>query len=471
MLFPTPTFAAFFVVVLAGSWASAGRPLLRKCVLILAGVLFYLSWDPLLVAVLAAATLVSWTAARAIAARPARRVALVAGIGFELAALAIFKYAGFAIDAGVSALNGLGARLTPPVFPLLVSVGVSFFTLEQISYLLDVHRGRLAPLPLVDLATWSFFFPKLLSGPITRAVEFAPQLQAPAPAPIDTGRAYLLLARGLVKKLVVASFLASASTDALFGNPAGASALAALVGVYAYGAQIYADFSGYTDLARGCALLLGFRLPENFDNPYRATSIQDFWSRWHMSLSRWLRDYLFAPLLRRAQTGPRPYLALVGVMLVAGLWHGAGWTFVAFGAVHGIGMALERLARAHRRARGRPPATGGPARRLRRELATFHWVCLGWIFFGSHSLALAGRLLETLATHWSGPIGAIDPLVVLTIAAVLATQHLPAELLTRGTSLLERSPLFAQAGVFALSFVVILALAPATVPAFIYFRF
>jgi D-alanyl-lipoteichoic acid acyltransferase DltB (MBOAT superfamily) len=474
--FPTVAFVVFFAVVPFAAWATAGRPRIHRLVLVAAGAVFAAWWDVRALALLGGVVVVTWAAGRRAAAAGsdrARQGWVTAGISAELAALAFFKYYGFFVDSLSGAAARLGFDLHPPLLQVLLPLGLSFYTFEAISYLVDVGRRRLEPASLLDVATWLTFFPTLASGPITRAGELLPQLAAgPDRDHVETARAYVLLGRGLLKKLVVASFLATAITDGVFADPGHYNSAVLLLGVYAFAAQIYADFSGYTDMAIGIALLLGYRLPENFNRPYTATSVQDFWSRWHMTLSRWLRDYLFAPLTGRRTDRPlRVYGGIVLVMLLAGLWHGAAWTFVAFGAVHGVAMAVERFRRVRRRARGRPAPARTPVRLALQRVVTFHIVCLGWVFFASGSVSSALRLLRGLVTQWTTPVSSVTPLLVLTVAGVVALQYVPATATGRLASYSARLRPVAQALAFAAAGVVVLALAPTTVPAFIYVKF
>ena len=219
---------------------------------------------------------------------------------------------------------------------VILPVGISFFTFMGIAYLVDVFRGDFAPTGLGKFAAYLSFFPHLVAGPIVRPNELVPQLDSPRdPRYVDTSRAFFLIATGLFMKVVISNHLASSIVDDVFGAPEAHSSLEVLVAIYAYAVQIFADFFGYTNIAIGIALLLGFRFPQNFDSPYAAVSIQDFWRRWHMTLSRWLRDYVYIPL--GGSRGGRlfTYRNLMLTMLLGGLWHGAGWTFVVWGGIHG----------------------------------------------------------------------------------------------------------------------------------------
>jgi hypothetical protein len=240
-----------------------------------------------------------------------------------------FKYAGFFTTSLINSAARLGIDLPLSVARVALPVGISFFTFHAISYVIDIGRGTLQPATLPEFATYMAFFPHLVAGPIVRGSELLPQLRMPPSTEhVDLVRAGRLILFGLVKKVVISSYLASALVDRAFTTPGELNSAQALFAMYGYAAQIYADFSGYTDIAIGVALLLGFRFPENFDAPYTAVSLQDFWRRWHMTLSRWLRDYLYIPLGGNRGSVARTYRNLALTMLLGGLWHGASWTFV-----------------------------------------------------------------------------------------------------------------------------------------------
>jgi len=473
--FPTVTFVAFFAVVLVGAWALRDHLRYRRYWLIAAGGVFYGLWDLRFLALLTGMVVLTWATGRLMARASPRnqRLLLAGGVTADLLLLGFFKYYGFFVTSLSGALADLGLHVRLPLLQIAVPVGVSFYTFQAISYLIEVRRQRVAAAPLLDVATWLSFFPTITSGPIVRASEFLPQLdKTPELTRPDLSRAYLLIARGLLKKLAFASFFASAITDKTFASPQGFSSLTLLIAIYAYAAQIYCDFSGYTDMAIGISLLLGLRLPENFNRPYTANSVQDFWSRWHMTLSRWLRDYLFAPLTHRF--GRRPggaYASIVVVMLLAGLWHGAAWGFVIFGGVHGTAMALERWRRVHRRKHGRPPPQRTWARQAIGRLITFHVVCVGWVFFATPSLTTAGDMLRGVVTNWHTPTTLITPLLILGIVAVLVAQYVPGRLYEWVTTWARELNPVAQGAAFTAAMVPILAMAPTTVPAFIYYRF
>ena len=260
-----------------------------------------------------------------------------------------------------------------------------------ISYVVDVYRGDFAPTGWGKFAAYLSFFPHLVAGPIVRPGELIPQLDSPRdPRYVDTSRAFFLIGTGLFMKVVIANYLAANIVDEVFGAPNQHSSLEVLVGIYAYAVQIYADFFGYTYIAIGLALLLGFRFPQNFDAPYAAVSIQDFWRRWHMTLSRWLRDYLYIPLGGNRGSSLFTYRNLMLTMLIGGLWHGAGWTFVAWGAIHGTALVAERW---WRERPGYVERSSTAWRRAWQRFLTFQIVCFAWIFFRSDSFSDAWEII------------------------------------------------------------------------------
>jgi D-alanyl-lipoteichoic acid acyltransferase DltB (MBOAT superfamily) len=316
------------------------------------------------------------------------------------------------------------------------------------------------PARWLDFAVYLSFFPHLVAGPIVRAREFLPQLRRPRdPDHVAVGSGLALIALGLVKKVVIADYLARALVDRVFALPQAYHAQDVLLAAYGYTAQIYCDFSGYTDMAIGLALLLGFVFPQNFRSPYRATGFRDFWRRWHMTLSRFLRDDLYIPLGGNRGGRWRTYRNLMITMVLGGLWHGAAWTFVLWGAFNGLGLSIEHAWKGRLRLPG-----------WLRWLVTFNLVVFGWILFRSQSLADFGHFLSRLAHPgparlWSAP-------VLVAIALVIGLQLVPEGLLERLQVWIEvRRPI-----VLGIGLAVVIALAAATVPSqgvppFIYFRF
>jgi D-alanyl-lipoteichoic acid acyltransferase DltB (MBOAT superfamily) len=468
VLFTTVDFAVFFVTVLALSWTVPAFGTRWKLLVLLASYVFYGWWDWRFCGLLAASTALNQAAAETIArSRTAstRRTALVLAIVAGLATLGFFKYAGFFASSLANTLGHLGIGAPLPLLQVVLPVGISFFTFQSISYVVDVYRGTTEPASRLDFAVYLAFFPHVVAGPIVRAREFIPQLRRSAAEPrLDGGRAICLILGGLFKKIVLAGFLSTAIADPVFGAPGAHSRVEVLAAVYAYAVQIWADFSGYTDIAIGCALLLGIRFPANFDSPYTATSLQDFWRRWHMTLSRWLRDYLYIPLGGSRGSGLLTARNLMITMLLGGLWHGAAWTFVVWGGIHGGFLVAERRLRGRRRV-----ADTGVNRALAR-LLTFHVVCLAWIFFRADSLGTAFSLLGRLVTG-GGAATLVTLPVVLAVAAGIAAQYVPEGTVGRLTARFAQLRPAYQGGVAAAALVGIGVLGPQGVAPFIYYRF
>jgi D-alanyl-lipoteichoic acid acyltransferase DltB (MBOAT superfamily) len=474
MLFPTVDFALFFCLVFLGHWLLNPRPLPWKLFMIGASYVFYGWWDWHFVWLLAGVSALAQLGGLAVARqRDASRRRWATGVAVValLLPLAYFKYYGFFALNVTNALAEAGIHAGLPLIQVILPIGVSFYTFMAISYVVDLERGDTTPASWIDVFLYLSFFPHLVAGPIVRPNELIPQLDVRRdPRHIDVGRAGWLIFGGLFKKVVISSYLATAIVDPVFGDPARHSAIEVIVAAWAYAIVIYADFSGYTDIAIGLALLLGFQFPQNFDRPYSAVSIQAFWRRWHMTLSRWLRDYLYIPLGGNRRGTTRTYVNLMVTMLLGGLWHGAAWTFVIWGGYHGALLSLEHYRAARRAERGgEEPAW--PGRVWVQRLVTFQLVCVGWVFFRSDSLATALEMFGRLVTGWSTPTELVTPLVLGAIALMLVTQLWPpafARHLQERVSTLGPVSLGAvgAVGLFAIT-----TLGPQGVAPFIYFQF
>ena len=472
MLFPTIQFAIFFAVVLTANWVLAPRAGAWKLFMLGASYVFYGAWDWRFVFLLIASTAANQAAAMGMARTDddrERRGWLMAAVAANLGILGWFKYYGFFASSAYNALGRFNIEPPLPLLEIVLPVGISFFTFQALSYVIDVYRRTITPATPIDFAVYLAFFPQLVAGPIVRASEFLPQLRRRRdPGRIEGARAFGLIAGGLFKKVVVANVLATELVDAAFAAPEQYSAVELLVATYGYAVQIYADFSGYTDIAIGVALLLGFRFPQNFDRPYVALSIQDFWRRWHITLSRWLRDYLYIPLGGNQRGEQRTYVNLMATMVLGGLWHGAAWTFVVWGALHGVMQAVGRWRRS------RPDAVHLPDTPVGRglaRLATFHLVCLAWIFFRSDSFTTAWTILTRIATAAGGGVDALTLPVLILIALGIGVQFVPRDIgvrLQTAGSRLRPVPLGLMLGAALL---VLDALGPQGVAPFIYFQF
>ena len=477
MLFPTFTFAVFFAVVMTVGWALHSKPVAWKLFMIAASYTFYAWWNPRFVLLIAASTIVNTVCGRVMQRGDSqvgvRKAALVVAIVFNLAILGVFKYYDFFISSVEDGLEQLGLAPNLPLLQVVLPVGISFFTFQALSYVIDVYRGKVAATDLLQFAVYLAFFPQLVAGPIVRASEFLPQLERRLnPREIDFTRAAVLIASGLFKKVVIASYMADALVDDVFAFPERFSGAEILLGVYGYAIQIYADFSGYTDIAIGVALLLGFRFPENFNQPYRAASIADFWRRWHMTLSRWLRDYLYIPLGGNRGGKAKRDRNLFLTMLLGGLWHGAAWPFVIWGAYQGGGLMVERrLSEWRDRRRNRNARTKQPAKTLLRWLFTFHFICLGWVFFRSETLSDAGSLLGQLFTSFLSPTPDINTVFVGVVIFALLAQMLSRQALANVQTQLSRLPVWVLAVGFGIWMLVVDQFGPEGVAPFIYFQF
>jgi alginate O-acetyltransferase complex protein AlgI len=459
-----------FVAIVAGLFYGLPRRAGRY-VLLIASYYFYARWNAWYVLFLWILTASDFLIAIGLErARPARRkntrLLLALGVAANLAFLASFKYSNFASGTAAALL---GMHENPWLVNLFVPIGISFHTFQSISYLIDVYRGRIAAIrkPL-DYALYLAFFPQLLAGPIVRAGLFFGELfswRAPGPDDITYG-----LARagfGLVKKMAIADQFADVA-NAYFGSVAGhPGAPAAWSAVFAFGMQIYFDFSGYSDIAIGCARLFGFVFPENFRTPYLATSVTDFWHRWHITLSTWLRDYLYVPLGGNRHGQLATLRNLMVTMLLGGLWHGAQWTFVAWGGYHGVMLCVERIAGI-----GHEPAQPRTAIVAARVALTFTIVTLGWVLFRSPTFGIALAVFRALFAGGSGTTLFSGWQAVLA-GGIVAFGVVQLFLERRGVSLAwARLRPLAQVGTLA---ALLLALQlftwPGLSPTFIYFKF
>lgn len=464
MLFPTLTFGVFFVLVLSFTWALDGENRRRKFLLLAASYIFYGWWDWRFCALLAFSSIANWVFGRIIGSMPAgplRALVIIFAIAVNLGILGFFKYYGFFIENVGEALAMIGWERDLLLMQIILPVGISFYTFQGISYIIDIKRGEADHrASLLDAMLYISFFPQLVAGPIVRAKDFLPQLaRAPAISRTAVSLGLLLILWGLLKKTVIASEIATGIVDPVFFAPGEYGAIDRLFAVYGYAVQIYCDFSAYSDIAIGCAALLGYRFNRNFDQPYRARSFQDFWRRWHISLSTWLRDYLYKPLGGSRGGALATNRNLMITMLLGGLWHGAAWTFLVWGLIHGLALAVERAM--------------GLARSGRSVISlvlTFHVVCLAWILFRSPDFATAWTYLTATATL-SDPVQLLTPFLAALIAFGLAMHALPPRGIEQLAGIMSRLRSPSIAALAVLAFILIDTLRPPGVAPFIYFQF
>ncbi|HVF79975.1 MAG TPA: MBOAT family protein [Solirubrobacteraceae bacterium] len=463
MVFPTVQFAVFFPIVLALSWALMRRQSVWKPFMLAASYVFYAAANPLFCVMIAGVTLGNQACAQLIHRSDDDRVRkriVVLIVTLNLATLGVFKYYGFFATEINGLLDQAGLGLPLPLAAIALPVGISFIIFQAISYSVDVYRRLIEPATTIDVALYLSFFPHLVAGPIVRAREFIPQLATPRdPRKVAVGAGVALIIIGLVKKVAIADYLAREIVDPVFGVPQAYAAPDVLLASYAYAVQIFCDFSGYTDIAIGLALLLGFVFPQNFDRPYRAASFGEFWRRWHMTLSRFLRDFLYIPLGGNRGGRFKTIRNLMITMVLGGLWHGAAWGFVLWGAIHGTALVVEH------QFRGKV--------KLPRWLAwfvVFHIVVLAWIPFRAPDLDLAGAFLGRLldwgpATLWTWP-------VVLVTFLVIALQLAPAKPMDALRVRFEQlHPAALGASMATVILLVAATVSSQGVPPFIYFSF
>jgi alginate O-acetyltransferase complex protein AlgI len=498
MLFNSPLYGAFLLATWIGFWLLGPRLRLVRAVFLVAasyGFYFYGTWDAardesvplaaprwalLCLGIIFVGSTIDFLIGRALARsrRPATRNTLLClSLGYYLGVLALFKYWNFAADSVASIAALLGAHPNVTRLRLVLPFGISFFTFETMSYTIDVWRGELEPAKsYVDYLLFVCFFPHLVAGPIVRPSQMLPQLAAAPPADAQKqARALFRIATGLAKKIVIGDYLAQAIVNRVFATPERFTALEVLVAAYGYAVQIHADFSGYSDVAIGSAALFGYVLPENFDAPYVSRDLQEFWRRWHISLSTWLRDYLYKPLGGSRVGSIKTYRNLMITMILGGLWHGASWTFVVWGALHGAALAVTRMWQRAREARRRRSA--GLLAKPKAEglqwlwmLATFHFVCFAWIFFRAPTLDHAALVLRQMA-HGAWTFEHVAPRVTLVVAAAALLHLTPRAWEARLADGFARTPAVVQGLALAAAAVALHLVAGAKPEPFVYGQF
>jgi D-alanyl-lipoteichoic acid acyltransferase DltB (MBOAT superfamily) len=469
VVFNSFEYALFLPLVLVVYWRLRHRG--QLVLLLIASYLFYAFWDPRFLALMAFSTLVDFTVGRVLDRTDEegrRRLFFGLSLAVNLGILGFFKYFNFFIGSAATALAHLGLQGHVPTLRVLLPVGISFYTFHGISYTFDVYRRSIRPTrDLLTFAVFVSFFPQLVAGPIGRAHLQLPQFEKPRTRPSgeQVVSALFLIAMGLVKKIVIADALAPYVNRA-FASSQSAGWVDLLVGAYAFALEIYGDFSGYSDIARGSARLLGVELPRNFNQPYLSRNITEFWQRWHISLSTWLRDYLYVPLGGNRGSRWATYRNLFLTMVIGGLWHGAAWTFVLWGAFHGALLVTHRaLVREPR------PATA----RFRLQdvvpaFFTFQLVCVGWILFRAPSARVAADIIGGIVTLRPGPVNFDAIALLVPIAALALILDLAQRQADDHEAVLQwRVP--AQAVIFAVFLLAIVVFSGGTTVPFIYFQF
>ena len=487
MLFNSPLYGVFLVGTWIVFWTLRARRLARALFLVGASYVFYFygtwdaardeatplrapAWALLCVGILIAGSTLDFYVGRALGRvrkRATRNGLLFASVAYYLGVLAVFKYWNFAGDAFAGLFACFGVRVRPTHLRLVLPFGISFFTFETMSYTIDVWRGQIEPAKrYLDYVLFVCFFPHLVAGPIVRPAQMLPQLaRTPQADAAMQARGLWRIATGLAKKILIGDFLAQAIVKRVFDTPERFTALEVLLAIYAYAVQIHADFSGYTDVAIGSAALFGYELPENFEAPYLSHDLREFWRRWHITLSTWLRDYVYKPLGGSRDGSLRTYRNLMLTMTLGGLWHGASYNFLLWGALHGGALAVTRM---WQRLRGDRESRALP--RALQTVATFHFVCFAWIFFRAPTFSHAILALEQMGRgHWT--MEHVTPQVVLVVAFALLIHALPRAWEARTREVFVRTPALVQGLVLAMAAMALHLAAAAKPEPFVYGQF
>jgi alginate O-acetyltransferase complex protein AlgI len=490
MVFNSYIFIAFLAVILVLhnlplSWN------IKKVNLLLASYIFYAAWNPPFILLLWLSTVVDYFVGRALYTQEnlfKKRLLLVVSLIGNLGMLCFFKYGGFLLDNFVALVNVVGMDFHPAKPDIILPAGISFYTFTTLCYTIDMYKRKSEPVKsLLDFSLFVTFFPHLVAGPIVRPHQLVPQFESPRKATQQQLlQGLFLLSLGLFMKVVIADTLLSATADSVFSNKGMLPALDAWLGVLAFSGQIFFDFAGYSTCAVGVALCLGFILPENFRYPYAAIGFSDFWKRWHMTLSLWLRDYLYIPLGGNRKGEFRTYVNLMITMLLGGLWHGASWTFVVWGALHGTYLCVEKLVR--EQFTGRPKeledmvvtqASFAPAFMRNKTfnnfilaLFTFFLVNVTWVFFRAADFTSAWHLLIAMFGQATDAAPLLSTLAILKVSIVVVLMVI-AHWIMRNTTIMEvteKAPWWALGIVWAV-LVVALIVSQKSSDSFIYFQF
>lgn len=476
MQFPTLEFGAFFILVFYISWELYFYTTIRKVFLLVASYFFYATLDLKFLPLIIISPVLNFFFGLWIGVEEnpkVKKAVLIFTVSCNLLLLGVFKYYDFFVENIINLLSSWPLNLSPeligsqlPFLNLILPLGISFFTFQGISYLVDIYRGELSyKNSILDVMLFISFFPHLVAGPIVKANEFIPQLKNKVdPHKIPIFYALSLIVMGLFKKVIIANYLGTNVVDPVFENPSLYSSVDVLFAVYAYAVQIFCDFSAYSDMAIAFAALLGYEFPLNFDQPYRASSLQDFWRRWHISLSSWLRDYLYKPLGGSRGTEKQTYRNLFITMFLGGIWHGASWNFIFWGSLHGLGLSAERYFKLFKN------AEESLWKKWLARILTFHFVSFVWIFFRSPSFDKTLELLKQFA-DFNSPIKIFNHFYFLLILIGMSFHFfLPLRYWRLPAFILKRPRVAFVLGV-SLLLTVISTFSPDGISPFIYFRF
>lgn len=468
LLFNSTFFLFFFLAIMLVYPFIANRIKTRTWYLMLFSLYFYYKTSGLFVILLVITSLVNFLLGAQIhrsTNQRHRNLLMILSVFWNLGSLGYYKYTNFIIDTINQVTNG-----SLPMMDIFLPVGISFFTFQTMSYTMDIYFRKLDPIKsFADFVFFVSFFPQLVAGPIVRASWFIPQINKYISLDKETmAKALTLIFAGLIKKGVIADYISINFVDRVFDSPALFSGVENLIAVYAYGLQIYCDFSGYSDIAIGLAYLMGFELAANFNAPYTATSITDFWHRWHISLSTWLRDYLYIPLGGNRKGKVRQYVNLLITMVLGGLWHGASWNFVFWGALHGIGLMFDKFWLSLKISKTRLMKVLG-------VILTFNFVSFAWIFFRARSFADAWLVLTRIFTEFKAPLFtqwvSEYYLVAILIAVGYIFHWMPKRVENSFEKGLTYMPVYVQSVIMAFVIWILYQARSADIQPFIYFQF
>jgi alginate O-acetyltransferase complex protein AlgI len=474
MLFNTFQFAYFFALLFPTYWLLRNRYRCQNVLLLAAGYYFYACWNPKFLALLILSTVMDYACGLAvdrIEAPRQRKLFVGLSMALNLGMLGYFKYYNFFAESLQATLGRAGLSVSLAHLNVVLPIGISFYTFQSMSYVIDVYRKDIKPTRnLLEFATFVSFFPHLVAGPIMRPTTLLPQVAAPRRFAIQQFyQGVYLIFWGLTKKVVVADNLARHVVEPLFGQWPTIDGGLALLAIYAFAFQIYCDFSGYTDAARGIAKCLGFELALNFNLPYFATSPKDFWARWHISLSSWLRDYLYIPLGGNRGGTAMLYRNLMLTMIIGGLWHGAAWTFIVWGTYQGVILVGHRMLEPWLdRIRPEGPVDAA-CWKLVRMAVTFHLVCAGWLLFRASSLAQVAGMLTAIATRLALPSMAYLVPVLAAVLPLLLVQA--AQYVSRDLDVIARTPWYVRSAFYTACFYAFIIAGEFGGGQFIYFQF
>ena len=480
MLFNSIDYFLFLAAVFAIYWFLRKWEGLRILFLLAMSYFFYMSWNPKFIFLIIGSTVLDYICGRQIHKQKKtviRKFFLVISLSGNLGLLFLFKYYDFFAASINHTATFFGYDFVLKNAGFILPVGISFYTFQSLSYTIDIYRKKIKPSDsLIQFAMYVAFFPQLVAGPIVRASTFLSQFKTKKY--FDSKKVFqglFLILLGMIKKVVIADYLAVNMVDRVFETPKLYSSTEVIASVYAYTLQIFNDFSGYSDIAIGSAMLFGYKLPVNFNMPYAARNIKEFWSRWHISLSTWLRDYLYISLGGNRKGMLKMYRNLLVTMLLGGLWHGAGWNFIIWGALHGMALMIHRtffLMRSSKKKKPRKPKGQFFAIivTLCSTVFTFHFVCFCWIFFRAESLGKAVEILRSIASITSGASNLTGP-VIAVMAFGFALHYVPNRTLDWLKERFVRAPVIVQASIMVSLTVLIYNFSTSKILPFIYFQF